>query len=102
MYTEFYWENIIGNVFGRLRMILEIKLKWFLGHKCENWKWMKEAEDCDRIFCGFQQNPLANATVSFRTIIYSFLAALIPLVIIQGHYVYFIRQLSPVASLRLA
>jgi len=43
---------------------------------------MKEAEDCDRIFCGFQQNPLANATVSFLTIIYSHLAAFIPLDII--------------------
>jgi hypothetical protein len=63
---------------------------------------MKEAEDYDRIFCGFQQHPLANATFCLPTIIYSSLAAFIPLDIIQGYYVYFIRQLSPVASLRLA
>jgi hypothetical protein len=40
---------------------------------------MKKVEDCDQTFCGFQQNPLANATVSFRTLIYSPLAAFISL-----------------------
>jgi len=43
---------------------------------------MKEAGDCDRIFCGFRQNPIANATFSVRTIVYSPLAAFIPLDII--------------------